>query len=100
MNKKTITILLIISLFIGFADFVTTFYGFSIGLVEADSLYFPFLSTTVLFGLGLFADYLYNRTNFSTDNSKKFFKGFSVFSVSFLAFTMVIPIINNMSLII
>jgi hypothetical protein len=87
-------------LLIGFADFATTTYGLKVGLIESDGIYIPFLSTVVLFGLGLFADYLYNKTNFNTDSSKKFFKGFSVFSVSFLAFTMVVPIINNVSLII
>jgi hypothetical protein len=98
MNKKAITALFIISLLIGIADFVTTSYGLSIGLIEADGLYIPFLSTVVLFGCGLFANYLYD--NLTCDNKgKEFFKVFSICSLFILSFSMIIPIMINVSLI-
>jgi hypothetical protein len=87
-------------LFIGIADFVTTIYGFSIGLIESDGLYIPFSSAVVLFCLGLFADYLYNHSSYKNENQKNFF-GYAYFSmIVFLASFMIQTIINNVSLII
>lgn len=99
MNKLSLFFLISASLLIGILDFATTTYGLSIGLIEADGLYIPFLSTIVLFSIGLFADYIYKKTNFKDENFKIFFKYFAVSSISFLSITMVIPIINNVSLI-
>lgn len=100
MNKLSLFFLLSVSLFIGIADFVTTSYGLSIGLIEADGLYIPFLSTLVFIGIGLFADYLSHHLNYKDEKEIKFYNYFSVFSLSLLAGSMIIPIINNLSLII
>lgn len=100
MNKLSFFFLLLTSLSIGIADYITTTYGLSIGLIEGDGMYMPFLSSIVLIVMGLFADSVMQRTTFNTAKDKKVF-GYVIFgTVSFLSMTMIFPIINNVSLII
>lgn len=100
MKKQFLFSLIIMGLFIGVADFVTTLYGLSIGLIEADGLYIPFLSTLVLIGIGFFADYLSYDIKYKNEKEIRFFNRFTKFCLSILSGSMVIPIISNIWLII
>lgn len=94
MNKLSLFFLISASLLIGILDFATTTYGLSIGLIEADGLYIPFLSTAVLFCLGLSCLYISDKLK------SKLFNTASIVCLSGLTAFMFFPIINNVSLII
>lgn len=100
MNKKTLAISFFICFLIGLFDFLTTNYGLINGLIEADGVYYPFLSTFILFFVMLFVDFIYNETKFKSEIERKFFSYLSLSLITFLVSFMIFPIINNIGLII
>lgn len=92
MKKTAITIGIIFLIMLGLADLLTTFYGFSLGLIEADGIFIPFGFSAVGIICLLVSNYLVNKKIIHAYTDKIVFCWFSV--LSFL------PIINNFGVVI
>lgn len=94
LKKLSLFFLFSLSFCIGLADFFTTIYGLNNGLIEADGLYFPFLSTIVLSSLGLTFLYVSNKIK------NKLFNITGIICLSGFSVFLFLPIINNVRLIV
>ncbi|MFZ1990342.1 MAG: hypothetical protein WAW96_11295 [Alphaproteobacteria bacterium] len=61
MRKKAVITIIALFVCLGLADLITTFHGFSLGLIEVDYIFIPFGFTVIGITCLIVANYMVNK---------------------------------------